>query len=33
MTTKSYYRMIQLHSDKFIDTMNNDKKFEMFEYS
>ena len=27
MTTKSYYRMIQLHSDKFIDTMNNDKKF------
>lgn len=27
MTTKSYYKMIQLHSDKFIDTMNNDKKF------
>ena len=27
MTTKLYYKMIQLHSDKFIDTMNNDKKF------
>ena len=27
MTTKSYYKMIQLHSDKFSDTMNNDKKF------
>ncbi len=27
MSAKSYYKMIELHSDKFIDTMKNDKKF------
>ena len=30
MSSKSYYKMIKLHSNKFNDTMNNDNKFSPF---
>ncbi len=30
MSSKSYYKMIELHSDKFIETMKSDKKFSPF---